>query len=34
MLIFLLGGLCGFVTTILVLFMYLSIRLGDDKKDD
>lgn len=34
MLIFLLGGLCGFVTTILIIFLFFSIRLGDDKKDD
>lgn len=34
MLAFLLGRLCGFVGAILVLFMYLSIRVGGDKKDE
>lgn len=34
MLVFLLGGLCGFVSAILILFIYASVRVGGDKKDE
>lgn len=31
--VFLLGGLCGFVSTILVIFLYASLVVGGDKDE-
>lgn len=31
--LFLLGGLCGFVAAILILFLYSSLRVGGDKDE-
>lgn len=31
--VFLLGCLCGFVSTILILLLYASLRMGGDKDE-
>lgn len=31
--LFLLGGLCGFVAAILILFLYSSLRMGGDSDE-
>lgn len=33
MIIFLLGCLCGFVVTVLILFLYASLRVGGDRHE-
>lgn len=33
LLLFLLGGLCGFVAAILILFLYASVRVGGERDE-
>lgn len=33
MMTFLLGGLCGFVATMLIMFIFISVKVGGDKHE-